>query len=107
MINSLTGDKSSTRSTSSTLCNSISALNDNSTIENEAANNPNDNNPDEIDGYTTKSSIGRPKGSTSSFYMDLNERIELATREAGNRLEAEQRKSRSRKFDHLKAYWIL
>ncbi len=120
MISSLTGDKSSTRSTSSARCNFISLLDDNTTIDTEAvnnpddnnpteidgynttidteaANNPDDNNPAEIDGYTTKSSIGRHKGSTSSFYMDLKERIELATREAVKRLEAEKRKKRSSK----------
>jgi hypothetical protein len=67
-ITSLTGDKTITCSTSSARCYSISVLNDNTTIENEAANNPN-----EIGGNTTKLSIGLPKGSTSSFYMDLNE----------------------------------
>jgi hypothetical protein len=120
MISSFTGDKSSTHSTSSDHCNSISLLHDNTTIENvavinpddnnpavidgynttidnEAVNNPDDNNPTEIDGCTTKSSIGRPKGSTSSFYMDLKERIELATRETVKRLEAEKRKKRSSK----------
>jgi hypothetical protein len=91
MISSLTGDKYITCTTSSACCNSISSLNYYTTIENEAVNNPN-----EIEGNTTKSSICWPKGSTSSFHMDLNEQLELATKEAVKQLEAEQRKSRSK-----------
>jgi hypothetical protein len=80
MISSLTGDKSIT----SACCNCISLLNDYSTIKNEAANHPN-----EIEANTTKSSIGWPNDITPSFYMDLKEIIELATKEGVKRLEVE------------------
>jgi hypothetical protein len=51
--------------------------------------------PSDMNEATTKSTFGRPKGSTVTYYLDLNEQIELATKEAAKQSEAEQRKSKS------------
>ena len=100
MMSSLTGGQSNSSSSSSTCSNSRKSSKSTELTESaelKSCISVTIEGPSDMNEATTKSTFGRPKGSTVTYYLDLNERIELATKEAAKQLEAEQRKSKSNK----------
>ena len=100
MMSSLTGGQSNSSSSSSTCSNSSKSSKSTELTESaelKSCISVTIEGPSDMNEATTKSTFGRPKGSTVTYYLDDNERIKLATKEAAKQLEVEQQKSKSNK----------
>ena len=100
ITSSLTGGQSNHSSSSSTCSNSTLSLKSTELTESaelHCYNSITIESLSDINEAPTKSTFGQPKGSTVAYYLDLNEWVELATKEAAKQLEVEQRKSKSSK----------
>jgi activator of HSP90 ATPase len=95
MMSSLTGGQSNSSSSSSTCSNSSKSSISTELTESaelKSCNSVTIEGLSDKNEAPTKSTFGQPKGSTVTYYLDLNEWIELATKEAAKQLEAEPQK---------------